>query len=367
MRVAFITEDLYPWMGKVIPGGCAYYRLLLPSNVVKPTARFGPPAWTAQEGFGVATHEGHAQFGFDVVVMKMLMARWIPKQMQRAKELGQRIIVDMDDAFDHLHEDNLAFHTTDPEKNKVNNRAHLWDVLREADLVTVSTPFLLDYYSQELPNVVMVRNAINPHQFQARKHTTRKPIIGWVGAMGWRSNDVETLRAWLPEFVEEHDLTVFHGGHEPEYRSFADASGVHPDRVTQYPMLPLTMYHEFFHHFDIGLVPLSFIPFNEAKSNIKGLEYAASNIPFVAAATGEYRWLESQGVGRTSATPDEWVQHLTELLDYKTRKREAARQRALVLEEQSITARAVEWVDVFTQYAKHDSGIRHSVRKYVYS
>lgn len=367
MRYAFITEDVYPWNGRLIPGGCAYYRLKLPMNVVKHNAVFGPPAWTAETGFGVVLHDSKAVFGFDVVVMKMLMARWIPMQMQRAKELGQRIIVDMDDAFDHLHEDNLAYHTTDPKQNKVNNREHLWSVLREADLVTVSTPFLFDYYSGHLPNVVMVRNAINPTQFQPRKHTTRKPIIGWVGAMGWRSNDIETLQDWFPDFVEQHDLTVFHGGYEPQYRSFADASGVKPERVIEYPMLPLTEYHEFFHHFDIGIVPLSFIPFNEAKSNIKGLEYASGNIPFVAAATGEYRWLETQGIGRTSATPEEWVHHLTELLDYRTRKREAAVQRTLALTEQSITARAHEWAEVFGRYANHTTAIKGNVMGYVYS
>jgi len=95
-------------------------------------------------------------------------------------------------------------------------------------------------------------------------------------------------------------------------------------------------------------VPLTNIPFNEAKSFLKGIEYAASNIPFVASDLPEYRYLAEEGrVGRVANTPEEWVKHLTELLDYDTRKKEAGTQRSRVLKEQSIVNRAHEWVKVF--------------------
>jgi hypothetical protein len=111
-------------------------------------------------------------------------------------------------------------------------------------------------------------------------------------------------------------------------------------------MKPIVRYQEML-TFDIGLVPLTDIPFNHAKSFLKGIEYAAGNIPFVASALPEYQILAKSGVGRVAGTPDEWVRHLTELLDYRTRKREAAVQRETVLREHTIRARASEWNEVF--------------------
>jgi hypothetical protein len=77
----------------------------------------------------------------------------------------------------------------------------------------------------------------------------------------------------------------------------------------------------------------------------------------VAAGLPEYERLSLEGVGRVAYTPEGWKQNLTDLLDYKTRKREAAIQRSRVLEEHSITARAAEWVDVYSRFADTSTDI----------
>ena len=346
MRIGFISEDFLLSGTRLIPGGCAYYRCMLPKNAAGPLSAFGPPAFSAELGFGVRTSKNQAQFGFDTIVMKMLMARWVPEQMRIAKALGQRILVDVDDHYDGLHEANLAYHTTDPEKNKINNRDHYRAVIEEADLLTVSTPFLHEYYKDKVNEVAMVRNGVNPNQFEARKVRNTKPVIGWVGSLGWRSNDVETASPWLGAFLEEHDLMFQHSGDMPNMPKFYEVADINPDRVITYDMRPLSQYHELL-TMDVGLVLLSDIPFNHAKSTIKGLEYAASNIPFVAQGLPEYARLSSMGVGRVAFSDDDWVRHLTDLLDYKTRKKEAATQRNLTLKDHSIVARAHEWKEVF--------------------
>ena len=128
----------------------------------------------------------------------------------------------------------------------------------------------------------------------------------------------------------------------------ADVVGLPDERVTYTPQVPIDQYQQLFQWFDIGLVPLSDIPFNHAKSCIKGLEYASAGIPFVAAATPEYEYLASTGVGRVARTPEDWVRNLTELLDYRTRKREAAENRRIVQELHSIQAREPEWQALFS-------------------
>jgi hypothetical protein len=347
VRTAFITEDLTPWDGTWHPGGCAFYRQMLPKNAAGDYSMFGKPAWSAEYGYGVNYQEGMALFGFDTVVLKQVMARWTPDQMRRAQELGQRLIVDIDDAYDHLHEANRAHKATDPSVNKIHNRNYLREVIMQADVVTVSTPFLLNYYQQQgVRDVRMIRNGIAPHMFKARKVRNRRPVVGWVGATGWRSNDMEILAGWFGDWLVEHDLMFHHSGHEDKFPAVADLARIPADRVTTSPMQDIGQYPSMF-TFDIGIVPMDDIPFNHAKSNLKGLEYAASGIPFVASKTPEYQHLFDDGVGRVAGTPDEWRDQLTALLDYPTRKREAARNRHRVMQLHTIVQRAPEWAALF--------------------
>ena len=95
---------------------------------------------------------------------------------------------------------------------------------------------------------------------------------------------------------------------------------------------------------DIGVVPLNLpLDFNEAKSALKGLEYAAAGIPFVASPSGEYKRLASMGIGRIASTPDEWVTHLTELLDPEVRQAEATKARELLVHH-SAFRRGFDWL-----------------------
>jgi len=321
VRIAFIADDFLLDRDVLRPGGCSYYRCMLPMNTLRGhKVAFGPPAFTSEFGFGVRTSKTTAEFGFDVVVLKMMMDRWVPKHMQIAHERGQKLIVDVDDHYDGIHEDNIAAAHTDPNVNKIRNREHYRTVIQAADLLTVSTPFLADYYSPLVDEVVMVRNGINPKQFPKRDVRNRKPVLGWAGAMNWRSSDADTAVPWLGEFLDEHDLMFHHAGHMPDAPVFAEKAGIDPD---------------------------------------------PSNIPFVAQGLPEYALLAEQGVGRVAHTPEEWKLHLTDLLDYKTRKREAAVQRSRVLEDYSINARAHKWVDVYSRFADTRTDIPDMKVRYV--
>jgi hypothetical protein len=347
-RVGFCSED-YAGIGTLIPGGCTYYRCLLPANTVGGASTVGKIAFTPTAGFGVRTSGTTATFGFDQVVFKMIMHKQIPRQMRIAQALGQRIIVDIDDHFDGLHDANRAKALTDPERNRGYNRDHLRAIVQQADVVTVTTPFLADYYSGIARDVRLIRNGINPNQFTPIKHTGSKPVIGWAGATSWRSNDLEHLRSWLPDFLERHDLEFLHSGHEPDAPAFHELAGIPIERMLHMRMQPINRYADML-AFDIGIVPLSDIDFNRAKSAIKGLEYAAAGIPFVADPLPEYERIASMGVGRIAHTPEQWTAHMTELLDHSTRKREARRQLQLVLRDHTILNTAHEWVALFNEW-----------------
>jgi len=116
-----------------------------------------------------------------------------------------------------------------------------------------------------------------------------------------------------------------------------------------FPRRILSEYPQMFRKIDIGLVPLNNVPFNHAKSTIKGLEYTAAGIPFISSWSPEYEFLESQGVGRVARNEEEWTKHLNELLDPKVRKEEIEKNYENVKANHSMAARAKEWDEVMKE------------------
>lgn len=352
--VAFLTTDFSPHTNPLQPGGCAWYRCWLPMLEMKAhgwTVGMGIPDWHIGRGFGLKQTADTTVAGWDIVVLKLLMRRDTPHQVEQARKTGQIVIVDVDDFYAGLTPDNQAYAVTHPDNDPERNREHYERVIEAADVVTVSTPFLHEWYSERHPDVRLVRNGIDFARYtRVKDRAGWRPTIGWVGGIPWRSGDLETLRAWLPEFVAEHDLRLHHSGHlETRGVPFWEKAGVDAELVSTYPMEPILDYPKLFTQFQVGIVPLTDIPFNHAKSTIKGLEYAAAGIPFVAAASPEYVRLAELGIGRIASTPDEWTKHMTDLLDPAVRKREAARQRALVSSDFSMRERGKEWAQVLNE------------------
>ena len=340
---AFVTGDFHVSDGALQPNGCAWYRLVLPSRQVQGLGwetGVGVPRVSPEVGIGIAHGDG-VLIGWDVTVLKLLMHETVPDLIRVMQGKGERVIVDIDDFHYGLDEENVAYHSTNPHASPISNRAYYEQGIRQADTVTVSTAFLADFYARRVRDVRLIRNGIDVERFTMVEQPER-PVLGWVGATWWRSGDVEILTDWLPSFAAEHEVRVHHSGHIPnDPRHFAVRAGMR--RVSTSLMTTISDYPRLLQDFHIGLVPLARKPFNEAKSNLKGLEYAAAGIPFIATPTEEYRLLHETGIGRLAETPDEWRDHAVELLDPDVRRAEAERQRALVEEIWHIRERGTEW------------------------
>jgi glycosyltransferase involved in cell wall biosynthesis len=344
---AFISGDFtLREDGPPMPNGCAWMRLVLPSREVQKhgwDTGVGLPRVHPEQGIGIAHEEG-VYLGWDVSVFKLMMNQSIASLFRLMQEQGKRVIVDVDDAHFALHEENVAHHSTNPHASPDSNRMYYEVGIRQADTVTVATEFLLDHYERRCRDVRLIRNGLDVDRFTPVEQG-EKPTLGWVGATYWRSGDLEVLRDWLPGFVKDHGVEVWHAGHIPnDTRHFGVRTGL--GRVKTMPMATIDQYPLLFQPIRIGLVPLNLCDFSEAKSYLKGLEYAASGIPFVASPTHEYRLLASEGIGRIASTPDEWRDHVTELLDPDVRRAEAEKQRALVSARYHIETKGEAWSSV---------------------
>ena len=160
---------------------------------------------------------------------------------------------------------------------------------------------------------------------------------------------IEQLQPFFGDFLLKNRLSFHHAGHIDGH-SVQTKLGIHSEtKFTHEPRKIISQYPSMFRKFDIGIVPLNNIPFNHAKSAIKGLEYTAAGIPFVESYSPEYELLAEQGVGRVARNENEWVEHLTELLDPRIRKQEIDKNYENLKALHTIERRGTEWNDVLNK------------------
>lgn len=348
--VSFLTYDWAFGTEPLEPNGCAWYRCYLPMKQLEQhgwETGIGFPGYNDKHGFGLLIPDNKAVHGWDIIVFKLIMMDSIASKMKEAQEMGQKIVVDIDDWFEGLEKTNLAYEMTDPEVNPRNNRDHYMYIIDNADAIITSTPFLYDFYKnvKKMNNVYMVRNGIDLPRWAPRNdHSRWLPKFGWVGATPWRSMDLEQLSPWFGEFLEKKHLSFHHSGHVKNANEAAKQLGVPKSvKTTKEMMKPISKYQELFRRIDVGIVPLNNVQFNHAKSGIKGLEYSAAGVPWISSYSPEYELLNEQGIGRMANTKEEWLEHMELLLDPKIRKEDISRNIENVKKYQSMKIRGEEW------------------------
>lgn len=357
LTIGFISQDWSRVGDNVFPNGCTWYRCVLPAAAM---IRRGHVCHIGSIATGnglpvVAVHPPlYKQPGIfsnhQMIVYKLPMHISLLQSTEEAIKQGRKIVVDIDDWFDELDKTNKAYSSTDPEIHKDNNRDIYFQIIEMAHALICSTPVLKDFYSKKYPTkpVFMIRNSIDIDRWPIKSPTRREPKIGWVGATPWRSRDLEQLSSFMDEYLKRQNLMFHHSGHINGQSSAASLLGIPESRTTTSGMSTILDLRTLFNDIDIGIVPLNDVPFNHAKSYLKGLEYAAAGIPFVASALPEYEVLAGHGIGRVAKTPSQWMSHFDELLDYGMRRDEAITNREILDSEFSIESRAKEWERTYT-------------------
>lgn len=354
--VSFLTFDWAFGTEPLEPNGCAWYRCYLPMKELEKQGwetGIGFPGYNPKYGFGLLVPDNKAVHGWDIIVFKLIMLDTVAEKMKEAKELGQKIVVDIDDWFEGLEKTNLAYTMTDPEKNPKNNRDHYMYIIDNADAIITSTPFLYDFYKNEkgMNNVFLVRNGVDiPRWIQKKDHARYLPTYGWVGATPWRSMDLEQLNPFFGEFLSKNRVGFHHSGSIKNANEASAQLGLPSNvKTTKEPMKPISRYPELFKKIDVGIVPLNDVKFNYAKSGIKGLEYTAAGVPWISSYSPEYEMLNKQGIGRMARNEDEWLEHLEALLDPRIRKEDAERNLENVKLYHSMEVRGQDWNEVMHQ------------------
>jgi hypothetical protein len=312
----------------------------------------------------------------EIWVLQQRKERHWLNDINSLRRWGVATVADIDDNYIELPEYNPAFLGTHPYRrddgviinralrrklgkaqgSKVtpnsHNRLHMHDSLKFVDAVSVSTPYLAELYSKLNPNVTVVRNYLDwdiwddiQPQYEVERERLR---IGYLASFKYRQADLNVIAAVIPKFLKRHPEVDFVANSEATHdylgvplgqRVLEPEYGFYPKEGGEYPVGRKTAVC------DIGLVPLAMNGLNQAKSHLKGMEYNAAGIPFIASPTESYKdyWCVEGENGFLAASEGEWLECLEYLVREDTARRKMGRLGRLQASENTFQKRVGEW------------------------
>lgn len=255
--------------------------------------------WEENNTLAVENSQGNRALP-DLILSQRLMHKNLDRAYRIGRKCGQIIVNDVDDWYWGLDPANEAWKATHPKHSNTENTTFYKASLGASSYITVSTPYLAERLGQWYKGeIVVLSNYVDTSRFTVVPITdTDVPEVGWAGSTSHRSGDVETLKGIIAPMARAGKIKLVHAGSYEHSPTFASQLGVEDELISRLTPRVGTEDYPSLLDFEVGLVAMRDTPFNESKSYIKGLEYAASGIPFVAPKFGEYKRLHemwSQG------------------------------------------------------------------------
>jgi glycosyltransferase involved in cell wall biosynthesis len=304
---------------------CAYYRVTLPLDAMRDLG-----------GWEIATACGWDDRSLDwPLIVGQRIARPEALPLWRKLYPGRRLVYETDDDFWSIDDENyraLAEHTPS-----------LLDGAREAvrmsHLATVSTQPLADVVSKVGTRTVVLENHIDGRLLDVERPRRDKVVIGWAGGDS-HIKDMRSFAGQFRRFMSRRDDVELHNI-GTDYRGLLKVEGRHTgwQGIWDY-------YRSI--DFDIGLAPLAHLTFNNSKSHIKALEYAALGIPVIASDELPYRDFVRHGeTGFLVKRDHEWTQYLRALVEDVDLRERMSRRAKEAAAEWTIQRGWVRWAAAY--------------------
>jgi len=238
---------------------------------------------------------GVAPVKYDVVVFQIPVFKDYVDAIPFIQAQGVAVVVEIDDdywAIPHLNGARKFYYRGEGDYHVDN----LWRAMELADMVTVSSTALHDLVPNK--NKVVLPNMIPEWYLTAEVEKLPSDpftelVVGWTGNPETHAGDLEVMGNSLVRSVRKNKAHFLAIGSEET----AGLVGFADDESYWVGWTDLERYPRIVKNLDIGIVPLKQSRFNDSKSYLKGLEYAALGIPFIASPVREYRNLARYDVG----------------------------------------------------------------------
>jgi glycosyltransferase involved in cell wall biosynthesis len=212
------------------------------------------------------------------------LLRWVKK--------NSLLIFDFDDAI---------FLQSQEARRKTGN------MIRNSDLVFVSTPYLLDFCKMNGNDALVVPTPVDSGSIKMKgKLTNDIPVIGWIGS-SWTTRYLRHLDPVFIRLSEKHRFKLITVGANTE---FISERFEHVNYKWE-----LNIEKNVLERIDIGIMPLPDDEFARAKGGYKLYLYMMAGIPCVASPVGINREIVEDGInGYCAENEDEWIDKLSLLL-----------------------------------------------------
>jgi hypothetical protein len=317
-----VVKRIFAWATD--GAGCYFYRLQLPLLHL-PKERFSVD-------IGAPGPDIH---GYDVVIGQRLAFN-SPLWNDLCADPNVMTVYDIDDDLMNIDPENAVPHSI---------YAPLRDIVQHnikiSDVVTASTPKLAEYLRQFNANVHVLRNCVPDALVETPRRARHGLTIGWGGSM-FHGQDWGPMNKYLRHIQRRHGVAL---------RCVGANYMTGLTNVSTVGFIDVNSYHQEL-DFHIGIAPLINTPFNQRKSWIKTLEYAARGIPVVASNVGQYgEWIDH---GRNGYLVDDlrdgegWTSVLEALIDDNTRT-ELGENALAKARMWTIGQRVNDWAHVYDQ------------------
>jgi hypothetical protein len=337
--------------------GCGSFRLIWPVQALHEAGRGSGVELvrTQDRQVRMAVKDDHISevwVDADVVVFQRTTHRYLAEAVPILRSKGVAVVIDVDDDLSTIHPRNPAYplyHPANAEKPDRYGRRnlHSWrnlaDACREATLVTVSTPALLDVYARHGRGVVLP-NCLPEHYYGITR--TDSDEIGWPAQLATHPNDPEAVGGAVARLAAEGASFRILGdgtGSGPAFGLLRDA----PCRLG----IGLEDWPGAVAELGIGIAPLADTRFNRCKSWLKPLEMSAVGVPWVGSPRAEYAKLHRMGAGILADNSRRWYQALDRLRRDPSLRAELSEAGRAVAEKMRLRDHAERWLDAWDRAA----------------
>lgn len=303
--------------------------------------RLASPNWEFKLDENIHELERHVSWA-DIVICQYICSPEGLSVIQAIKET-RPVLMECDDYFKQVPYQSIAY-----DENKPGSNTDLWATrqLMESSGVIVSTPWLAEQYKEYNQNIACMPNCIDFDlwdSFNPIPHDLLR--VGFIGG-ATHNGDLRLVKNALFALLREYDNVEIHIVSAPPPDDWPKHDRLH--MINKWATIDKYAQHVKELSFDIGIAPLRDNLFNRGKSNLRGLEYAACKIPFVASPVVPFK----NGLGSFLARDeDEWIALLENLiLNESLRKIEGNLNYSYIKEHYNLEKVAVDYAQHIGRY-----------------
>ena len=271
----------------------AWYRCVIPSLVLNAGGKI--------HSYVTRTRIAREALDFDVIVIQLDFSPSALKFAKSLQSMGKKVVFEIDDAFDALEE----WHPGYEHLKQSGVQDQVKAMIANADMVTVTTPYLKERYAQYAKRIEVIPNCLPLHDWpKAEPNTSGTFRVLWAGSPSHYGDLAEVGRV-LQDFATGRPEVrlVFFGRRPVELDGILSIEFHEWVEFKDFPQKLADLKA------DVAIAPLSDVPFNHAKSNLRLIQYGATGYPVIASDVGHYSET-GKGLIPLCKTPSDWREAL---------------------------------------------------------